>query len=111
MWPESSLLRLYLLRSIKYRPVQVQKCSAHYQITSSGEKVVVSKRHNIKTKREKWQQISPMGHEPELRTINRIEKDERLQADPLMAKVTAESKLEQLRSRLQISGYVVQFCF
>lgn len=72
--------------------------------------MVVSKRHNIKTKQEKWQKVNVMGREPEVEKINLIEKNERLHSDPHQAKLTAQSKLSQLRSRLLISGYVCDLC-
>lgn len=112
MWPDSKLLGALSLRCLKQcRPTLLQKRCAHYQITSTGEKVVVSKKHNIRSKREKWQNVSPMGKEPEVTKINLIEKNARLHSDPKQAKLMAESKLTQLRSRLLISGYVCRLCW
>ncbi|KAH9389719.1 hypothetical protein TYRP_007266 [Tyrophagus putrescentiae] len=106
MWPDSRLLGALSLRCLKQcRPTLLQKRCAHYQITSTGEKVVVSKKHNIRSKKEKWQNVSPMGKEPEVTKINLIEKNARLHSDPKQAKLMAESKLTQLRSRLLISGF------
>ena len=100
MW----LQELILLRSANFKTHLPLIRLAHFQITSKGEKVVVSKQHYIKSKREKWQKVKPMGEEPEIRNIKRIEKDERLHSDPMMAKVTASSKLNQLQGRLKVSG-------
>lgn len=86
------------------QPITLVARAAHYQINQKGEKVVVSKRVNILTEREKWQKVPHMGKEPELRKIQQIERNERLHADANVAKVTADSKLQQLRDRLLLSG-------
>lgn len=104
MWPDSILLRQLALRSAKYGPRLTLNRNAHYQIMPSGERVVVSKQHLIRNQREKWQNVPFMGKEPELRKLNLIEKDDRLHSDPLMAKVTSEGKLTQLRDRLKTAG-------
>lgn len=77
---------------------------AHYTISPTGEKVVVTTRHVVKMKREKWQNVQPMGHEEELLQIKRIERDDRLESDANVARTTAQSKLTQLRDRLLLAG-------
>lgn len=80
------------------------KCQVHIQIGKKGERLVVSHRHNIKTNKEKWQNVVHMGYEDELINIKRIERDERLQADPKMAKITADGKMNKLKNKLQNAG-------
>lgn len=78
---------------------------AHYQINQTGEKVVISNRVNIKTKREKWQKVVAMEKEKKLKDLERIEQNDRLHSDSNFAQITATSKLKQLQDRLMISGY------
>lgn len=77
---------------------------AHFVINQFGEKVVVSKRNHIKTKREPWQKIEPMGREKEYLEIKKIELDERLHCDPNEARKTANNKFQQLSDHLQSLG-------
>lgn len=106
MWLHRCPVRLHTLPTLNHPPAFSQARNVHYQISSTGEKIVVSKRHNIKTKQEKWQMVQPMEKDKLLRQISNIEKNERLQSDPAMAKYTATSKMRQLHDRLQIAGYV-----
>ena len=78
---------------------------AHYVINQNGEKVVVSKRTNIRSKREKWQNVKAMEYEDELKKIRKIEFNDRLHADPEQARQMAEDKFQQLADRLKSSGY------
>ncbi|KAH9501730.1 mitochondrial ribosomal protein L50 [Dermatophagoides farinae] len=77
---------------------------AHYVINQNGEKVVVSKRTNIRSKREKWQNVKAMEYEDELKKIRKIEFNDRLHADPEQARQMAEDKFQQLADRLKSSG-------
>ncbi|OTF79152.1 Mitochondrial 50S ribosomal L50-like protein [Euroglyphus maynei] len=77
---------------------------AHYVINQNGEKVVVSKRTSIRTKREKWQNVKPMEYDDELRKIRKIELNKRLHTDPEQARQMAEDKFQQLADYLHSSG-------
>lgn len=85
------------LQNILQRPV-------HYQIGKDGEKIVVSKRHNVKQDRERWQKVEFMGNEPEVREIMKIERNDRLHSDSKMAKMTAHNKINNLKIKLQNAG-------
>lgn len=80
-----------------------QRC-AHYQISKTGQKVLVSTRTRVRSSKEKWQNVSVMGSEKELRQINKILNDERMHVENTVAKETAHSKLQQLKDRLLSAG-------
>ncbi|KAH9420128.1 hypothetical protein DERP_001963 [Dermatophagoides pteronyssinus] len=78
---------------------------AHYVINQNGEKVVVSKRTSLRSKREKWQNVKAMEYDEELRKIHKIERNERLHSDPEQARQMAEDKFQRLADRLHSSGF------
>ncbi|KAF7489234.1 hypothetical protein SSS_08695 [Sarcoptes scabiei] len=76
----------------------------HYMINQDGEKIVISTRTKIKSKREKWQNVRPMGYEKELKKIREIEWNERLHCDPELAYETSLNKFQKFSDELKFSG-------
>src|SRR5690348_12452175 len=72
-----------------------------YEVTPSVEKIVINKYPDEKSiKKEKWQNVRPMGYEKQLRDIKRIEFDPRLESDPVVARNTAFTKLQSMKDSL-----------
>lgn len=82
----------------------------HYMINQDGEKIVISTRTKIKSKREKWQNVRPMGYEKELKKIREIEWNERLHCDPELAYETSLNKFQKFSDELKFSGLVIVRC-
>jgi hypothetical protein len=85
--------------------IKVSERGVTYQVLPSGEKVVVNVKSEVSTKREKWQNVRPMGHEKELRDIKEIEMNERLESDPKAARNIASAKLQSFKDSLLQRGY------
>lgn len=97
------LLRLNSFHCVRCQPIIR---NVHYQVNSIGEKVVVSTRTSIRTKREKWQNVESMDKEKVIKKIRSIERNDRLHSNAEMARITAEDKLAQLENQLRSSGFV-----
>lgn len=104
--PSSS--KMYSSRFLTHLPIKnhsfYSKRGAHYIVNQHGEKVLTSKRNHIRTEREKWQDVVPMGQEPELKKMAKLARDERLQSDPAVAKKLSDSKMQSLKDKLISSG-------
>jgi hypothetical protein len=85
--------------------IKLSKRWVTYEVLPSGEKVVVNVKTEVSTKREKWQNVRPMGHEKELRDIKEIEMNERLESDPKVARNVASAKLQSFKDSLLQRGY------
>lgn len=96
------LLRLNSFHCVRCQPIIR---NVHYQVNSIGEKVVVSTRTSIRTKREKWQNVESMDKEKVIKKIRSIERNDRLHSNAEMARITAEDKLAQLENQLRSSGF------
>ncbi|CAG2102786.1 unnamed protein product [Medioppia subpectinata] len=79
--------------------------SVTYDVLPTGEKVVVNKYPKRSSKREDWQRVRPMGYEPRLRKLKIWEQNDRITADPRVARNTAASKLQSMKDDLLNRGF------
>jgi hypothetical protein len=85
--------------------IKVSQRGVTYEVLPSGEKVVVNVKTEVSTKREKWQNVRPMGREKEFRDIKEMEMNERLESDPKVARNIASTKLQSFKDSLLERGY------